>query len=166
MSHGFARLCADKPLRLGVDFGDGERASWSETFWANGNNHRCLLRCVPRTGTGISGIGLRGGNGRGLGRSRTCSLVSFLCPFGFGRKLGQYFADMIIADKILLALKAARNLESAHEGQLLHYLKASEIEVGRLLNFGMRPQFRRLLFDNERKKIRAHPCASVAKVSA
>ena len=84
----------------------------------------------------------------------------FSVPVRFrGRKLGQYFADMIIADKILL-------LESAHEGQLLHYLKASEIEVGRLLNFGMRPQFRRLLFDNERKKIRAHPCASVAKVSA
>lgn len=91
----------------------------------------------------------------------------FSVPVRFrGRKLGQYFADMIIADKILLALKAARNLESAHEGQLLHNLKASEIEVGRLLNFGMRPQFRRLLFDNERKKIRAHPCASVAKVSA
>ena len=83
-----------------------------------------------------------------------------------GRKLGQYFADMIIADKILLALKAARNLESAHEGQLPHYLKASEIEVGRLLNFGTRPQFRRLLFDNQRKKIHAHPCASVAQVSA
>src|ERR1700692_4181957 len=62
----------------------------------------------------------------------------FSVPVWFrGRKLGQYFADMIIADKILL-------LESAHEGQLLHYLKASEIEVGRLLNFGMRPQFRRL----------------------
>jgi GxxExxY protein len=91
----------------------------------------------------------------------------FSVPVWFGgRKLGQYFADMIIADKILLALKAARNLESAHEGQLLHCLKASEIEVGRLLNFGMRPQFRRLLFVNERKKIRAHPCASVAKVSA
>jgi len=91
----------------------------------------------------------------------------FSVPVWFrGRKLGQYFADMIIADKILLALKAARNLESAHEGQLLHYLKASEIEVGRLLNFGMRPRFRRFLFDNDRKKIRAHPGASVAKVSA
>lgn len=91
----------------------------------------------------------------------------FSVPVRFrGRKLGRYFADMIIADKIPLALKAARNLESAHEGQLLRYLKAFEIEVGRFLNFGMRPQFRRLLFDNERKKIRAHPCASVAKVSA
>ena len=91
----------------------------------------------------------------------------FSLPVRFrGRKLGQYFADMIIAGKILLVLKAARNLESAHEGQLLHNLKASEIEVGRLLNFGMRPQFRRLPFDDERKKIRAHPCASVAKVSA
>jgi GxxExxY protein len=83
-----------------------------------------------------------------------------------GQKVGQYFADLMVDDAILLELKAARALESAHEAQLLHYLKATEIEVGLLLNFGLRPQFRRLLFDNERKKIRENPCESVAKVSA
>lgn len=62
----------------------------------------------------------------------------------------------------MLELKAARNLDRAHEAQLLHYLKATEIEVGLLLNFGERPQFRRLLFDNTRKKIRGNPCESVA----
>jgi GxxExxY protein len=81
------------------------------------------------------------------------------------RKIGQYFADLM-EDVVLLELKAARNIESAHEAQLLHYLRATEIEVGMLLNFGIRPQFRRLLFDNERKKIRENPCGSVAKVSA
>jgi PD-(D/E)XK nuclease superfamily len=55
--------------------------------------------------------------------------------------------------------------EEAHEAQLLHYLKATEIEVGLLLNFGSRPQFRRLLYGNQRKKIRENPCESVAGVS-
>jgi hypothetical protein len=67
---------------------------------------------------------------------------------------------------VLLELKATRTLESAHEAQLLHYLRATEVEVGLLLNFGLRPQFRRLLFDNERKKICGNPCESVAKVPA
>lgn len=83
-----------------------------------------------------------------------------------GKKIGQYFADMVVDNTVLLELKAARSLESAHEAQLLHYLRATEIEVGLLLNFGLRPQFRRLLFDNGRKKIRGNPCESVAKVSA
>jgi GxxExxY protein len=82
------------------------------------------------------------------------------------RKVGQYYADLLVEGMILLELKAARNLESAHEAQLLHYLRATDVEVGLLLNFGLRPQFRRLLFDNERKKIRENPRKSVAKVSA
>jgi GxxExxY protein len=83
-----------------------------------------------------------------------------------GRKVGQYYADLIVENAVLLELKAARTLESAHEAQLLHYLRATEVEVGLLLNFGLRPQFRRRLFDNARKKIRENPCESVAKVSA
>jgi len=83
-----------------------------------------------------------------------------------GSKIGQYFADILVDEKVLLELKASRRLESAHEAQLLHYLRATEIEVGLLLNFGVQPQFRRLLFDNERKRIRGNPCESVAKVSA
>ncbi len=82
-----------------------------------------------------------------------------------GRKAGQYFADLMVEDTILLELKAARSLDGTHEAQLLHYLRATNVEVGLLLNFGVRPQFRRLLFDNERKKIRGNPCESVAKVS-
>lgn len=83
-----------------------------------------------------------------------------------GKKVGQYFTDIVVENAVLLELKAARSLEPAHEAQLLHYLRATEIEVGLLMNFGLRPQFRRLLFDNERKNIRENPCESVAKVLA
>ena len=83
-----------------------------------------------------------------------------------GRKVGQYFADLVVESHVLLELKAARTLESAHQAQLFHYLKSTEIEVGLLFNFGPRAQFRRLLFDNERKKIRENPCESVARFSA
>ena len=87
-------------------------------------------------------------------------------PVWFRRqKVGEFRADVVVEDSVLLELKAARNLEPAHEAQLLHYLKSTDIEVGLLLNFGITPQFRRLLFDNERKKIRENPCKSVAEVS-
>ncbi len=83
-----------------------------------------------------------------------------------GVKVGQYFADILVDDKILLELKAARSLDSAHEAQLLHYLRATKIEIGLLLNFGIHPQFRRLIFDNNRKMIRVNPRKSEAKVPA
>jgi GxxExxY protein len=83
-----------------------------------------------------------------------------------GKKVGQYFADLLVDNAVLVELKALRTVEPSHEGQLLHYLRATEIEVGLLLNFGVRPQLRQLLFDNERKKIRGNPCESVAKVPA
>jgi GxxExxY protein len=73
-----------------------------------------------------------------------------------GTKIGEYRADLLVEDVVLVE-KAARTLDSAHEAQLLHYLRATEVEVGLLLNFGPRPQFRRLLYDNERKKIRGNP---------
>ena len=75
-------------------------------------------------------------------------------------------ADIVVENAVLIELKAGRALESSHEAQLLHHLRATEIEVGLLLNFGQRPEYRRLLFDNERKKIRGNPCESVARASA
>ncbi|HYL14055.1 MAG TPA: GxxExxY protein [Terriglobales bacterium] len=82
-----------------------------------------------------------------------------------GHKVGDFRADILVQHSVLIELKSARVLELCHEAQLLHYLKSTEIEVGLLLNFGIRPQFRRLLFDNDRKKIRANPCESVAGVA-
>ena len=83
-----------------------------------------------------------------------------------GHQVGQFRGDILVEGKVLLELKSTRTLEAAHEAQLLHYLKSTEIEIGLLLNFGSRPQFRRLLFDNDRKKIRENPCKSVAGVPA
>ena len=71
-----------------------------------------------------------------------------------GHQVGQFRGDILVEGKVLLELKSTRTLEAAHEAQLLHYLKSTEIEIGLLLNFGSRPQFLRLLFDNHRKKIR------------
>ena len=92
--------------------------------------------------------------------------VEVLIPVSFkGHLVGQFKADMLVENNVLLELKCARLLDKSHEAQLLHCLRATEIEVGLLLNYGVRPQFRRLLFDNERKKIRENPCESVAKDS-
>jgi GxxExxY protein len=83
-----------------------------------------------------------------------------------GHKVGEFRADLLVENNVLLELTSARSLEPAHGAQLLHYLKSTEVEVGMLLNFGARPQFLRLLFDNERKRIRGNPWKSVAGVSA
>ncbi len=75
-----------------------------------------------------------------------------------GHEVGLYRADLLVASCVLLELKAVAALDHSHEAQLLHYLRATEIEVGLLFNFGgTRSQFRRLVFENEKKKIRVHP---------
>jgi len=68
-----------------------------------------------------------------------------------GLVMGQYFADLVIDNCVVLELKAVEELNSQHTAQLLNYLKASQIEVGLLLNFGPNPQFKRRAFSNERK---------------
>ena len=68
-----------------------------------------------------------------------------------GVDLGEFFGDLLVESSALVELKAVRALEQAHERQLLNYLRATNVEVGLLFNFGPRPQFRRLAFDNERK---------------
>jgi GxxExxY protein len=82
-----------------------------------------------------------------------------------GQTIGSYDADLIVSGVVLVELKACKALEPAHEAQLLHYLRSTEIEVGLLLNFGPRPQAKRLAFENERKKISVHLRKSAAKGS-
>lgn len=82
------------------------------------------------------------------------------------QKVGDFRADITVEECVLLELKCAKNLDLAHEAQILHYLRSTDIEIGIPLNFGLKPPFRRLIFDNERKKIRENPCESVARVSA
>jgi GxxExxY protein len=73
-----------------------------------------------------------------------------------GRKVGDFTADMLVDKCVLLELKAGRALDHAHEAQLLNYLRATEIEVGMLFSFGLKPEFKRMAFDNERKQRREH----------
>lgn len=65
--------------------------------------------------------------------------------------VGEFFADILVDKKVIVEVKAVKNLIPEHEAQLLNYLKATEVEVGLLLNFGIQPQVKRRYFDNERK---------------
>jgi len=68
-----------------------------------------------------------------------------------GRQVGDFYADILVNKLILLELKTARSIDQAHIAQLLNYLKATQIEVGLLLNFGPKPEFKRVTFGNDRK---------------
>ncbi len=65
--------------------------------------------------------------------------------------VGEYYTDLLIEDKIILELKACEVLMNVHVAQLMNYLKATNIEVGLLLNFGEEPEFKRIIFTNDRK---------------
>ncbi len=65
--------------------------------------------------------------------------------------IGQYFADIIVDNKVIIEIKAKRNLIPQDEAQLLNYLKATDKEVGLLVNFGPKPEFSRKVFDNNKK---------------
>jgi len=65
--------------------------------------------------------------------------------------VGEYFADILVDEKVIIEIKAAKNLTQENEAQLLNYLKATKIEVGLLLNFGPKPEIRRKAFENSRK---------------
>lgn len=69
-----------------------------------------------------------------------------------GESVGEYFADLLVAEAVIVELKAAKALADEHEAQLLNYLKATPYEVGLLLNFGPKPEFKRRALDNARKE--------------
>lgn len=68
--------------------------------------------------------------------------------------VGDYYADLIVGGCVIIELKAADSIVIAHEAQLLNYLKATPIEVGLLLNFGPKAEFRRKVFSNSRKRLK------------
>jgi len=167
MSHGFSRIFTDNPAqkhRLGVMNASPSGLKHSEL---TDKIIGVFYDVYNELGHGFLESTYAEALGVALEESGLSAAREVPVPVWFrGKKVGQYYADMIVAGLILLELKAARTLESAHEAQLLHYLRATDVEVGLLLNFGVRPQFRRLLFDNARKKIRENPRESVAKASA
>lgn len=72
-----------------------------------------------------------------------------------GQRVGQFEGDLLVNDSVLLELKVANCLILSHTSQLLNYLRATEIEVGLLLNFGVKPEFKRLILENSSKSNRA-----------
>lgn len=61
--------------------------------------------------------------------------------------IGEFKADMIVEDKVLVELKSVAKLLPVHKAQLINYLKATRIEIGLLMNFGDKPEFKRFIFN-------------------
>jgi len=70
--------------------------------------------------------------------------------------VGVFRTDLVVDDAVIVELKCARAIDRMHEAQLLNYLKATEYEVGLLLNFGYRPQFRRMFLSSLEKRRRGN----------
>ena len=68
-----------------------------------------------------------------------------------GSIVGEYYADLVVDDCVIVELKATEQLCDEHAVQLLNYLKATDIEVGLLLNFGKEPKISRKIFSNSKK---------------
>ena len=81
-----------------------------------------------------------------------------------GEDVGDFRADLIVQELVLLELKTSESISKSHEAQLYNYLRATQVEVGLLLNFGHSPSFRRIVFDNEKKKICVHPRSSAVGI--
>jgi GxxExxY protein len=74
-----------------------------------------------------------------------------------GERLATFRADLLLDSLVLVEVKAAPELDDGHRVQVLNYLKASDIEIGLLLNFGMSADFKRLVCDNVRKRRQRDP---------
>jgi GxxExxY protein len=68
-----------------------------------------------------------------------------------GKVVGEYFADLLVDDTVIIELKAHENLLPEHESQLVNYLRGTDKEVGLLFNFGPKLSFKRKVYDNEFK---------------
>jgi len=68
-----------------------------------------------------------------------------------GEIIGDYYTDILVDNKVIVEIKASKHLVKENEAQLLNYLKATNSEVGLLLNFGTKPEIKRKAFDNLRK---------------
>ena len=81
-----------------------------------------------------------------------CEKQKQIDVFYDNQNIGLYFADIIVENKVIIELKAAEELIEEHEAQLVNYIKATDFEVGLLLNFGKEAQFKRKVLTNEFKK--------------
>ena len=69
-----------------------------------------------------------------------------------GVMVGEYFADFLVEGCVIVELKAAEGIVEEHHAQLLNYLKATDIDVGLLLNFGPKPEVRRKVYETARQR--------------
>jgi GxxExxY protein len=84
---------------------------------------------------------------KGLHVERECPIPVYFR----GENVGQFFADLVVEGLVILELKAVSALSSAHKAQVINYLKASDMDVGLLVNFGVsKLEYRR--FDNRREQ--------------
>jgi len=65
-----------------------------------------------------------------------------------GQVIGDFTADVVVEEKVILELKSVKQLHAAHEAQLINYLKATGIEVGLLINFGETVEIKRKVLDH------------------
>jgi GxxExxY protein len=70
----------------------------------------------------------------------------------WGENVGTFYADIVVAGVLVLELKISEQITKAYEAQLLHYLRASTMEIGLVMTFGEVPKFRRVVMSNERKR--------------
>jgi GxxExxY protein len=86
-----------------------------------------------------------------MNQGLNCKKQVPITVFYHGNAVGDYYADIIVENEIILELKAVEILIEEHEFQLINYLKATRMEVGLLLNFGKKPEIKRKIFTNDRK---------------
>ena len=80
-----------------------------------------------------------------------CEAQHKIDVYYFQKRVGEYYADIIVNKRIILEIKATESLCKEHECQLQNYLRATNIEVGLLFNFGKKPEYKRKIFMNENK---------------
>jgi GxxExxY protein len=81
-----------------------------------------------------------------------CEVQKQIDVFYEGQNIGTYSADIVVNDVVIIELKAVETLANIHEVQLVNYLRATEIEVGVLLNFSKEPQHKKRVLTNDYKK--------------
>lgn len=77
-----------------------------------------------------------------------CKRQSTIKVYYENNVVGEFYADIIVGNKVILELKAAEQISVEHEYQLINYLRATDMEVGLLLNFGRNPEFKRKIYSN------------------
>ncbi len=82
-----------------------------------------------------------------------------------GTRIADFRADLVVADTVIVELKAVSTITPAHEAQLLNYLRASRLQVGFVFNFTHKPEMRRLVWTGRTGSLDAGPPAGLTPTS-